>query len=29
MPPRPGLPQGVIAVWGKVVLELLDGETLR
>jgi hypothetical protein len=28
MPSHPGLPQGVIAVWGKVNLEALDGESL-
>lgn len=29
MPSRPGFPTGVLAMWGKVVLEPLDGESRR
>jgi hypothetical protein len=29
MPRRPGLPNGILATWGKVVLEPLDSESLK
>ena len=29
MPPRPELPNGILATWGKVVLEPLDSESLK
>ncbi len=29
MPRRPGLPEGILATWGKVVLESLDSESLK
>jgi hypothetical protein len=29
MPSRPGLPHGILAAWGQVVLEPLDNESLR
>jgi hypothetical protein len=29
MPRRPGLPEGILAMWGKVVLDPLDSESLK
>ena len=29
LPPRPGFPEGMLATWGKVVLEPLDGDSIN